>query len=214
MRSGATWEPARPERSRAGDSVTLPILLVRERGARAARPALPVVPQRVRRGEVPAPARARVSRLRPARPPSSPAQNDADEVRWRVPGRRSTGTRADLTESRRTMRIGLHGRSRPRHRQGLARPRRARELLDAYQRGDWTELRSFYHEDALLCTQAAYQRVVGPDEVVSIFADLEGTAYSLRQRHPSRSTRAPHSCPRSCATRSSTAAWRTATETG
>ncbi len=52
---------------------------------------------------------------------------------------------------------------------------------DAYQRGDWTELRSFYHEDALLCTQAAYQRVVGPDEVVSIFADLEGTAYSLGQ---------------------------------
>ena len=52
---------------------------------------------------------------------------------------------------------------------------------DAYQRGDWTELRSFYHEDALLCTQAAYQRVVGPDEVVSIFADLEDTAYSLGQ---------------------------------
>lgn len=52
-------------------------------------------------------------------------------------------------------------------------------MTDCYRGQDWVGLRRLYHDEALLCTQAADGRVVGPDEVVGIFEDLQRTVYSV-----------------------------------
>ena len=52
-------------------------------------------------------------------------------------------------------------------------------VSDAFDRSDWATLRSLYHDDARLCTVAAHERVVGPDELVTILQDLEQTSYLI-----------------------------------
>jgi ketosteroid isomerase-like protein len=62
-------------------------------------------------------------------------------------------------------------------------PARSLELIEAvaeaFGNGDWDALRSLYHDDALLCTMAAHERIVGPDELVEIFAALDSTTYQI-----------------------------------
>jgi len=53
------------------------------------------------------------------------------------------------------------------------------EVSDAYTRKDWARLRTLYHDDARLCTMAAREAVVGPDEVIETFKNLAGTVYSI-----------------------------------
>ena len=50
---------------------------------------------------------------------------------------------------------------------------------EAFSCGDWPALRRLYHDDALLCTVAAHERLVGPDELMEVFAGLAGTVYSI-----------------------------------
>ena len=50
---------------------------------------------------------------------------------------------------------------------------------EAFSCGDWPGLRRLYHDDALLCTVAAHERIVGPDELMEVFAGLAGTVYSI-----------------------------------
>ena len=56
-------------------------------------------------------------------------------------------------------------------------------LLDAvsvaYTARDWATLRTLYHDESRLCTVAAHGRVVGPDELMTIFEELTRTPYSL-----------------------------------
>ncbi len=60
---------------------------------------------------------------------------------------------------------------------------RSLPLLDAvasaFNRRDWDRLRTLYHDDALLVTVIAHGNVVGPDELMDIFRDLEQTAYLI-----------------------------------
>ena len=53
------------------------------------------------------------------------------------------------------------------------------EVSDAFNRSDWVALRSLYHDEARLCTIAAHERVVGPDELVTIFESLEQSPYLI-----------------------------------
>ena len=66
------------------------------------------------------------------------------------------------------------------HAGGEDSPRSLR-LLDAvasaFNRRDWDGLRTLYHDDALLVTVIAHGNVVGPDELMDIFRDLDQTAY-------------------------------------
>jgi hypothetical protein len=52
-------------------------------------------------------------------------------------------------------------------------------LATAFNARRWDEVRSLYHDDALLCTVAAKHRVLGPDELMEVFADLDKTAYLI-----------------------------------
>jgi ketosteroid isomerase-like protein len=52
-------------------------------------------------------------------------------------------------------------------------------VFDAFDRSDWATLRDLYHEDARLRTVAAHGRIVGPDELMSVFEGLEQTAYHI-----------------------------------
>lgn len=52
-------------------------------------------------------------------------------------------------------------------------------VAEAFGNGEWEALRSLYHDDALLCTMAAHERIVGPDELVEIFAALDSTTYQI-----------------------------------
>jgi hypothetical protein len=62
-------------------------------------------------------------------------------------------------------------------------PSRSLELIDAvadaFNRADWARLRVLYHDEARLSTVAAHERIVGPDELVRIFAELENTTYAI-----------------------------------
>lgn len=65
---------------------------------------------------------------------------------------------------------------------GSRRPTALELIADvdsAFKASAWSALRRLYHDDALLCTVAAHERVVGPDELMEIFEALEGTAYSI-----------------------------------
>jgi ketosteroid isomerase-like protein len=57
------------------------------------------------------------------------------------------------------------------------------ELLEhvaaAYNRKDWRALRALYHDEARLCTSAAGDRVVGPDELMDVFEELEDSSYAV-----------------------------------
>ena len=59
----------------------------------------------------------------------------------------------------------------------------ALELIEAvdtaFKARDWPTLRRLYHEEALLCTVAAHERIVGPDELMEIFGALDDTPYSI-----------------------------------
>ena len=65
----------------------------------------------------------------------------------------------------------------------VSTPFRSLELIQAvdaaFTEGDWATLRSLYHDDARLNTIAAHERVVGPDELIEIFAGLEHTSYQV-----------------------------------
>jgi hypothetical protein len=54
-------------------------------------------------------------------------------------------------------------------------------LLDALEREftarQWSNVRSLYHDEALLRTIAAQRQVLGPDELMEVFAHLKDTAY-------------------------------------
>lgn len=52
-------------------------------------------------------------------------------------------------------------------------------VSDAFNRSDWTTLRTLYHEQARLCTVAAHERVVGPDELIAVFERLDQTTYLI-----------------------------------
>jgi len=52
-------------------------------------------------------------------------------------------------------------------------------LASAFNARQWDEVRSLYHDDALLCTVAAQHQVLGPDELMEVFAGLDKTAYLL-----------------------------------
>ena len=54
-----------------------------------------------------------------------------------------------------------------------------RHVANAYARKDWRALRGLYHDDALLFTSAAGERVVGPDELMDVFEALEKTMFSV-----------------------------------
>jgi ketosteroid isomerase-like protein len=66
-----------------------------------------------------------------------------------------------------------------------ADPRPARSLAlieavaEAFDGGDWEALRALYHDDALLRTMAAHERIVGPDELIEVFASLDSTTYQI-----------------------------------
>jgi ketosteroid isomerase-like protein len=52
-------------------------------------------------------------------------------------------------------------------------------VAEAFDGGDWEALRALYHDDALLCTMAAHERIVGPDELIEIFKALDTTTYQI-----------------------------------
>src|SRR5262249_55509948 len=52
-------------------------------------------------------------------------------------------------------------------------------VAEAFDNGDWDALRALYHDDALLCTMAAHERIVGPDELMEIFSSLDSTMYQV-----------------------------------
>ncbi len=52
-------------------------------------------------------------------------------------------------------------------------------VSEAYTSHDWEGLRTLYHDEALLCTVADHESVVGPDEVIEVFKRAAGTAYSV-----------------------------------
>lgn len=52
-------------------------------------------------------------------------------------------------------------------------------VAEAFDGADWEALRSLYHDDALLCTMAAHERIVGPDELIEIFSSLDSTTYQI-----------------------------------
>src|SRR5262245_48026309 len=53
----------------------------------------------------------------------------------------------------------------------------------AFKARDWAGLRRLYHDRSLLCTVAAHERVVAPDELMEVFDALEGTPYSIGATH-------------------------------
>ena len=52
-------------------------------------------------------------------------------------------------------------------------------LASAFNARQWDEVRALYHDDALLCTVAAQHQVLGPDELMVVFAGLDKTAYLI-----------------------------------
>jgi hypothetical protein len=52
-------------------------------------------------------------------------------------------------------------------------------LAAAFTERRWEDVRSLYHDDALLCTVAAHHEVLGPDELMEVFARLDQTAYMI-----------------------------------
>ena len=58
-----------------------------------------------------------------------------------------------------------------------------RAVSDAYVEADWARLRSLYHDDALLCTIAAHQEILPPDQLIGIFRELsEHSVYEVHQQ--------------------------------
>lgn len=52
----------------------------------------------------------------------------------------------------------------------------------AYASGDWARLRAAYHDDALLCTLAAQEEILPPDELIDVFARVsEENTYDVVQ---------------------------------
>ena len=60
---------------------------------------------------------------------------------------------------------------------------RSLALLDALEREftarRWSNVRSLYHDEALLRTVAAQHQVLGPDELMEVFAHLDDTVYLI-----------------------------------
>ena len=60
---------------------------------------------------------------------------------------------------------------------------RSLALLDALERQftarEWSNVRSLYHDEALLSTVAAQHQVLGPDELMEVFAHLDDTVYLI-----------------------------------
>ena len=52
-------------------------------------------------------------------------------------------------------------------------------LAAAFNAGQWPQVRELYHDEALLCTVAANHQVLGPDELMEVFARLDETAYLI-----------------------------------
>ena len=52
-------------------------------------------------------------------------------------------------------------------------------LAAAFNARQWDAVRSLYHDDALLRTVAARHKVLGPDELMEVFAGLDKTAYLI-----------------------------------
>jgi hypothetical protein len=62
-------------------------------------------------------------------------------------------------------------------------PPRSLALLEALEREftarRWSDVRSLYHDEALLRTVAAGHRVLDPDELMEVFAHLDDTVYLI-----------------------------------
>lgn len=57
-----------------------------------------------------------------------------------------------------------------------------RVVGEAYGRSAWPELRALYHDEALLCTIAAQQAILPPDDLIEIFARITaGKVYDVEQ---------------------------------
>lgn len=56
-------------------------------------------------------------------------------------------------------------------------------VAEAFDGADWEALRALYHDDALLCTMAAHERIVGPDELIEVFSALDSTTYQIGDTH-------------------------------
>ena len=55
-------------------------------------------------------------------------------------------------------------------------------LADAFNARQWDAVRALYHDDALLCTVAAQHEILGPDELMKVFARLDDTNYAIGQQ--------------------------------
>jgi hypothetical protein len=50
-------------------------------------------------------------------------------------------------------------------------------LAQEFNARRWGDVRALYHDDALLRTVAAHHQVLGPDELMEVFAHLDETVY-------------------------------------